>query len=228
MSISTIIKKRITTKNWNDIPLEQHKIDYILDCATNAPSKQSLYNYRIVVLGNSEKAIDVKTWLFQSDTWCDNKGNRLGKASTMRNYNGQYKAPLVLVWLQKEQDYNKSNTNKKLKRHQTQETDLVDITVSASFAMLAAEEQSLQTGFGRCHGVTELAKKLGYSGSRAELVLGIGYGTDHSLSDNHDKLIVYNKKGNMMGYNDKNIPADAPGVKRRANKPTMEELIHYY
>lgn len=242
MSISEILKKRITTKTFDNIPIEQEKIDYILECATNAPSKQSLYNYKIAVLGDSGQAKEIKTWMFQSDSWCDEKGVRLGKTGR-KVLNGQYNAPLVLVWMQREKNINQikkdksgdGNVNidyysKGHAHHQTSESDLVDMTVSSSVAMLAAEEKGLQTGFGRCHGVDKVAEKLGYPGYKAEIVLGIGYGTDHNneeLTENHYGLSVYTKKGSLLGIMSKNIPPGVP-VRHRQRKPSISKLIQHY
>lgn len=239
MSISELLKKRITTKSWDNIPIEQEKIEYILECAITAPSKQGLYNYKIAVLSNSGQAREIKTWMFQSDSWCDEKGKRLGTAGR-KVLNGQYNAPLVLVWMQREKDINKlekddGNANidyyrKGTPMHQTSESDLVDMTVSSSVAMLAAEEQGLQTGFGRCHDEELVAEKLGYPGLRAEMILGIGYGTDHNneeLSDNFYGLSVYRKKGSLLGIMSKNIPPGVP-VRHRLRKPSIDKLIQYY
>ena len=242
MSISEILKNRITTKCFDNIPIEQDKIDYILECAIAAPSKQGLYNYKIGVLGNSGQAREIKTWMFQSDSWCDEKGVRLGKTGR-KVLNGQYNAPLVLVWMQREKDINKlekddsvdGNANidyykKGTPMHQTNETDLVDMTVSSSVAMLAAEEQGLSTGFGRCHDADKVAEKLGYPGLKAEIILGIGYGTDHDndeLPDNHYAIAVYRKKGSLLGIMSKNIPPGVP-VRHRLRKPHIDKLIQHY
>jgi hypothetical protein len=218
MSISDILHNRITTKTFDNIPIEQSKIDYILDCAITAPSKQSLYNYKIAVLGTSRAAKEIKTWMFQSDTWCDEKGERLG-TNGRKVLNGQYNAPLVLVWMQREKLRSKYNP-----------TDLVDMMVSSSVAMLAAEEQGLQTGFGRCHSTDLVAEKLGYPGLTAEVVIGVGYGTDHDdeeLSDYDHGLQVYTKKGNVLGIMSKNIPASMQ-VRHRKLKPSISKLIQHY
>ena len=96
-----ILGKRFTAKWWSDKPIEQEKLDYILDCAYSAPSKNGKYNYEIFVLGDSEKSNQIKQWLYWENTYCIG-GERLREGPIgHRRYNGQVLAPTVLVWVAK-------------------------------------------------------------------------------------------------------------------------------
>ena len=225
--LKDIIKKRYSAKFFSNNLIEQEKIDYILDCALNAPSKQSLYPYQILVLHNSSAAIDFKNYLFWNDTWTNNNSRINGYKRTAKNtrFNGQYRAPLVFLYAHRIPTNltftpGDINTNRDV-------LDSIDMTVSASFAMLAAEEQGLQTCFGKCHSDEYVNTVLGTGSVRIGLALGIGYATvrnNKSMS-----RPVYDNKNRLQGYDTANIdqtfPIKSHNVRR--NKPNIDKLYRY-
>jgi len=204
-----IIKNRYSARTFLDIEIEQDKINYILDCATHAPSKQCHYPYYISVLKDSEKSKNIKEWLYWQNTWCVDKirANPTEINSERKRFNGQYKAPLVLVW-SRDKEFDKDNA-------------LADIMVSASFAMLAAEEQGLATCFGRCHDDKQLSIKL-ETQHPSKIALGIGYAETNDLADELWFPVIKDKK--VQGFEHENVSQNYPLDKHlsRQQKPSKE------
>ncbi len=164
MELKDILNNRITTKWWSDSPIEPDKLINVFDALTKAPSKQMRYNYRIVVLGDSPKAVEFKKWLYWKNTPCLD-GIRGKEGTGLKRYNGQVLAPYVLLWMTPS-DYKEM---------------LDDVMISATIAMLAAENEGLKTGFCSCMANWEVAEKLGkFTDERplpkyASVALGMGY-----------------------------------------------------
>lgn len=219
-----IIKNRYSARTFLDREIEQDKIDYILECATTAPSKQGLYPYKIFVLGTSEEAQKIKDWLFWENTWCVNGLRAVpeDKDSTNKRFNGQYKAPLVLVYVAYPPDAVENHVHPDyLKDFLKNSKDKIntDATVSASFAMLAAEEQGLRTCFGKCHDEKLVSEKLGLK-SKAVIVVGMGYAEDYTEEVEYMGQEVY-KDNILQGYQPKNLPQNTvvPDHYDRQRKP---------
>jgi len=222
--LKDIIKNRYSARTFLDRDIEQEKIDYILECATHAPSKQGLYPYKIYALGASQKSKEIKDWLFWEDTWCVNgkRAQEQDKDSNNKRFNGQYKAPLVLVYVASPPESVENHVDKDyLKDFLKSEIYKVamDASISASFAMLAAEEQGLKTCFGKCHDDKQLAEKLGVK-SKAVVVVGMGYAEDYTGDDIYLSDEVY-KDDILVGYQPKNLPQTADVVDHydRQRKP---------
>jgi len=216
-----IIKKRYSARFFENTDIEKSKIDYVLDCALSAPSKQSVYPYKIFVLGNSKRANKFKNWLFWNDTWCVDgvRADPLEIDSKEKRFNGQYRAPLLLLWAHR-------NVSKKhLELYEWQ--NLMDMSVSASFAMLGAEEQGLATCFGNCHSPEFNNTILGKGSIKIGLALGIGYAT---ASDKNHTILTPVKKGKIVqGYDTTNVGQDYPLPMHnvRKNKPDSDILLTY-
>ena len=92
--LKDLLEKRFTAKWWSDKPVEKEKLDYILDCTYLAPSKNGKWKFEIFVLGNSEKANEIKQWLYWENTYClDMKRGKEGETSlclTPRAYDAHY------------------------------------------------------------------------------------------------------------------------------------------
>ena len=202
-----ILEKRFTAKWWSDKPIEQEKLDYILDCAYSAPSKNGKYNYEIFVLGDSEKSNEIKHWLYCENTYCIG-GERLREGPIgHRRYNGQVLAPTVLVWVAK---------------HKNEET-FNDCLVSSTIAMIASEEQGINTGFNGCLGEKETAEKLGrYDSSHAPIAMGLGY-IDKMDDDIQREVYKDNVK---YGFDYGNVKPEIRRGPNRVGKKTKDELIH--
>lgn len=226
--LKDLIKKRYSARVFSNSPVESEKVDYILDCALSAPSKQSLYPYEILILGDSPAAIQFKQWLFWNDTWT-NDGNRADpkhKTPNKTRFNGQYKAPLVFLYAfriptnlkHKPGDLNKNRDV----------TDSMDMTVSASFAMLAAEEQGLATCFGKCHSEEYVNSILGIGTIKIGLALGMGYA---STVSNKKSMIypVIDKNKRIQGFDTNNLSQSYPLSKHnvRQNKPNNSTLFRF-
>lgn len=228
--LKDIINKRYSARIFNDTTIEKEKIDYILDCALNAPSKQSVYPYIIYILGNSKKAIKFKNWLFWHDTWCaaGDRANIEKKTPKNTRFNGQYNAPLLFLYAHRESKNLVHTPLEQTVSAWKQEANLVDMTVSASFAMLAAEEQGLRTCFGRCHSDEYVDTILGKGNVKISMALGMGYA---SSTDNTSPMItpVYNKKKKLQGYETNNLEQSYPIENHnvRQNKPAVDELFKF-
>jgi len=170
MELNDILNNRITTKWWSDKPVEPIKLINIFDAITKAPSKQMRYNYRVVMLGDSPKALEFKQWLYWENTPCLD-GIRGKEGPGLKRYNGQVLAPVVLVWIAK----------------QNEKEILDDCMISATIAMLAAENEGLKTGFCSCMEPQQVSEKMKHLlpkewkaphqevGKYATVALGIGY-----------------------------------------------------
>jgi len=217
-----LVKSRYSARVWDHKTIENDKVDYILECALSAPSKQSIYPWKLFVLGNSKQARKFKDWLFWHDTWCVAGGCNSNTVPSNKNmrFNGQYRAPLLLLWARREIK-NLVHTPV-IDEHQ----HLYDATVSASFAMLAAEEQGLRTCFGSCHSHEYTNTILDNEPVEVSLALGIGYATEAKPKDNMLKE-VKTKKGVFKGYDTNNLSQSYPIDKHnvRQNKPASNNLI---
>lgn len=232
MSLKSLIDNRYSARNFQKDSVEQSKIDYIINCALNAPSKQSLYPYNINVLGQGDESTKFKEFLFWEDSWCAPTGQRADvdfKDSDNKRFNGQYRAPLLLLWTHRLLDSNNhSNTNYWNEYNKdAEEANLVDMTVSASFAMLAAEELGLNTSFCKCHSYEYFDTVLG-SHSKVGIGLGIGYAKP-DLDHKKRMLDPVYKNQKLQGYDtknlDQNFPIDFHSSRKR--KPSKEQLVSY-
>jgi nitroreductase len=228
--INDLIKNRYSARTWTNQEIDDYKTNYIVEAACNAPSKQSLYPWKLYILGDSEESKKFKEWLFWEDTWCVNgeRANPKDRKSPEKRFNGQYRAPLLLLWAHRDLDPEKHKDENywNYYRAYTQEQNLIDMTVSASFAMLAAEEQGLRTSFGRCHS-WEFEHKI-FDGGKAiiGIALGIGYAEEHKDYDTMIYPVTKNKR--LEGYETKNLSQNFPLKKHniRKNKPDIKQITH--
>jgi nitroreductase len=228
--IKDIINNRYSARMFTNTIIEQNKINYILDCALNAPSKQSVYPYKILVLGNSKRATKFKKWLFWKDTWCSNgvRAKKENKTPDNTRFNGQYKAPLLFLYAYREPN-NLTHIPIEYSNYEwMKDAALIDMTVSASFAMLAAEEQGLRTCFGRCHSHELVNTILGKGSIKVGMALGMGYANS---VDNTSVMItpITNKSGSLQGYDTNNLEQTYPIENHnvRQNKPNIDELFKF-
>jgi len=228
--LKRIIDKRYSARSFHNTVIEENKTNYILDCALKAPSKQGVYPYKIYVLGHSENAIKFKQWLFWHDTWCANKirADKKNKKPDNTRFNGQYNAPLLFLYAHRV-PYNLVHAPlEQTNAEWRQEADLIDMTVSASFAMLAAEEQGLRTCFGRCHSYEYVDTILGEGSVRIGMALGMGYAD--SVDNNSNMMTpVIGETGQLQGYDTNNLEQTYPLKKHncRRNKPNKNELFTF-
>jgi len=206
--LKELLEKRFTAKWWSDKEVEKEKLNYILDCTYLAPSKNGKWNYEIFVLGNSEKANEIKQWLYWEDTYCID-GERIKEGPIgNRRYNGQVLAPIVLIWVAKNKNRETFN----------------DCLVSSTITMLAAEELGVNTGFNGCLGEIATAKKLGrgYSG-HASIILGLGY--IDKIDDKIQREVF--KDSVKHGFDYGNVSPEILRGPNRNKKPEIDNLIHH-
>lgn len=201
--LKEILEKRITAKWWSDKKIEEEKLQYVLDCIYQAPSKNGKYNYEVHVLGDESQYI--KEWLYWESTYClDEERAKEGPIGN-RRYNGQVLAPIVLIWLAENKDTQTHN----------------DCMVSATIAMMAAEEMKLQTGFCGCLDYKATSQKLNRAGMKTVMILGIGYIDHLDISIQRDVI----KEDVMCGFDYGNC---APEIQTppRFRRPKFDELIY--
>ena len=206
--LKELLEKRFTAKWWSDKPVEKEKLDYILDCTYMSPSKNGKWNYEIFVLGNSEKANEIKQWLYWENTYCID-GERIKEGPIgNRRYNGQVLAPIVLIWVAKNKNRETFN----------------DCLVSSTVTMLAAEEKGVNTGFNGCLGEIATAEKLGRGASgHASIILGLGY-----IDKVDDKVQREVFKDNVKhGFDYGNVSPEILLGPNRNKKPNIEHLFHH-
>lgn len=202
--LKEILSNRFTAKWWENIEVERIKIEYILDTAYLAPSKNSNFNFNIFVITNSQAGKNLKQWLYWENTYCVGTV-RAGTAPGPRRYNGQVTAPVVLLWVAKDNDSESRE----------------DCLVSATVAMCAALEQNLQTGFCSCLGETEIPERINIPGY-AITSLGIG----HALTDMQANRFVF-KNGKKVGFDYSNTNPARRDTPNRIVRPEFENLIRY-
>lgn len=185
--------------------MSHRDLEQILESAFSSPSKQSKYNYTIFVFTDSDQGREFKEWFYWENTAClDTVRGKQGDG--LRRYNGQVLAPVYLLWI--------------AKNHTNETRD--DCIVSATVAMIAAEELGLQTGFCGCIGPEEIQNKFGISGIS---VISIGIG--HASSDNKESRKVY-KEGVEMGFDLSNSDPNLKTHHVRKNKPDFDDLIKIF
>jgi nitroreductase len=213
----TYLKKRYTAKWWDSQPIEQDKLDAIIECAYLAPSKQGNYDFEIIVLTDSPAGKEFKHWLYWDNTSCLDKV-RGKQGPGLRRYNGQVLAPVVMVWLSKhfEQPVNSYEENEFLRTNN-------DCIISATIAMCQAEELGISTGFCGCIGGREIADKLNRPDLTAIVTMGFGYSTIDTTASIRK---VYSN-GVEMGFDLANHDSSIRNIENRKNRPPIQSMVNY-
>ena len=198
-NIKDILTDRFTTKWWEDTPVTPEQVDYIFECMSKAPSKNSKYKYRIVATTSRTYS----EWVYLQNAWCyksiQKKVEPNMKAMHMR-FNGQVNAPLVLTWLHDRGPLDKEITN--------------DIMICATVGMMAAQEIGLNTGFCGCIEGREVSDYLGMPDKEALVILGIGTAKPKAYGgDPRTRPVV--RDGRVIGWDDDNVPPELTSAKHR-------------
>jgi hypothetical protein len=167
--LKDVLETRFTAKWWDAKPVEADKLQYVLDCAYLAPSKQGRHDHTILVVTDSPEGLAFKDWLYYENTYCIN-GIRGLDGPGFKRFNGQVRAPIVLLWIA---DVFPDGKNSKNEIENQRVRD--DSIVSATIAMCAAEEVGLASGFNGCIGNIEAAEYLGLTDKIISMAIGIGY-----------------------------------------------------
>lgn len=202
-NIKDILTDRFTTKWWEDTPVTQEQVDYIFECMSKAPSKNSKYDYRIVATTSKTYS----EWVYLENAWCyksvQKKVEPNMKAMHMR-FNGQVNAPLVLTWM-----HDRESTDPSWKKEVTN-----DIMICATIGMMAAQEIGLNTGFCGCIEGREVSDYLGMPDKEALVILGIGTAKPRAFKgDPRNRPVVRN--GKVIGWDDDNITQEFTDAKDR-------------
>lgn len=211
------LQNRFTAKWWDSSPLEEEKIQSILECAYLAPSKQGNYDYEIHVITDNPAGKEFKQWMYWDNTSCLNK-IRGAQGNGLRRYNGQVLAPVVMIWLGKKFE----NPNKPYEDTNWLRTNN-DCIISATMAMCQAEELGVNTGFCGCIGEHEIAAKLNRPNYVATISVGFGYATP----DNNRLRNVYDDAGVKRGFDLSNVSPSIRDIESRKKRPTRESMINY-
>jgi nitroreductase len=230
--LKDILSKRFTAKHWESKEIEQSKIDYILDCAYVAPSKIAARSHKIIVLTESSQAKEIKNWLYYKHTYKMRGVKELyGEDTSLKKFNGQYLAPLILAWLnpvdmveREERTCEGIKLSVKLPEFEDRHAD---ICMSAMCAVAAAEEQGLNTGLGSCHNAAKVARKLGFPNYDCQIILGIGYAKDtfQEESKHGIGIPITDDKDKVIGFDLANIPADRDTSPNRQYTQLQEDMI---
>lgn len=209
------LSDRFTAKWWNNKPVAEPKIEAILECAYQSPSKQGHHDFEIHVLTDSPAGRAFKEWLYYENTAClDSIPGKPGPG--LRRYNGQVLAPVVMIWLAKRFDKNKPGESEWLRTNN-------DCIISSTMAMCQAEELGIRTGFCGALGGGDIARRLNRPDHFAVISVGFGYATPENVFNKK----VY-KEGVEIGFDLANVnPANrrAPNRSRRPNKYSMVKYL---
>jgi nitroreductase len=222
------LKNRITTKWWQNKIIEEEKINALLETAYLSPSKQNSYEWKCIVITNSEEGKRIKKHLYENLTWVDSNDVKLGSAQGTRRYNGQYLAPLLFVWVSRFLEIDLKNIKYARERLNLESRRLhlyINVGIVSGAVMTAAEDMGLNTGFGLCHDYSTVADLLGYKGEHAILVLGVGYGEEHThtAGTGFDKEVIIDQK--IAGVDFINLPVEIKNSTVRSKKPEKNTLI---
>lgn len=210
------LETRITARTWDPLPLEQEKLETILECAYQAPSKNGRHEFEIYVLTDSPEGREVKRWLYEENTYCLD-GVRAKQGPGLKRFNGQVNAPIVMVWLTK--DYPAKLDSLGEDNFQRNDRDCI---VSATMAMCQAEELNVRTGFCGCLGPKDVAAKLGKPEMKAAIIVGFGYAT---LDRSPTRSV--SKNGVVVGWDIGNVTPSIRTYDNRKNRPSKYSMINY-
>jgi hypothetical protein len=216
MILADHLKNRFTAKWWDNVPLEDSKIETILECAYQAPSKQGYHEFEIHVITDSVEGKQFKEWLYYDNTACLDKvrGKQgIGK----RRYNGQVLAPVVMIWLAKNHP---ESTSPYVESNWLRTNN--DCIVSSTMAMCQAEELGVRTGFCGCMGGREVADKLNRPDHTAVISIGFGYATPDELIGRK----VY-KDGVEIGFDLSNTASNIRTAENRYRRPTKDSIVKF-
>lgn len=231
--ILKLLQQRYTTKLWQSTPVNESILNYVLECAYLAPSKMAHHSHKIVAITDSAEGKAIKDWLFYEHTWAWDGYPAYDipvghQSAEDRDYNGQYRAPVVLIWLSTLKDAERihvqTQVNNQPVSYHVHTPDAYqqrsDIYISATTAMLAAEEQDLNTGYGVCHHPQMVAEHLGMPSYHAVVAMGMGYAADPADLE----APVLDSVGQPLGFCVPNTPPGEPHWNRN-DRPTQHQMI---
>jgi len=210
MNVKALLEARYTCTNWSSDEVHIRDTLYVLECAAAAPGKLGMCDYNIIRISDSDAGKQFKKWLYYSHGW-NSEGSRKNLNGKIKSFVGQYAAPELLIWISHYKDV--QTIIKDIDGYDVPMTtpsphqQINDTFISATCAMIAAQEKGLQTGFANCFDSKEVAEKLGYPGSIATIALGIGYEAEIDEESRINKYLLkeYDDKNSMVGTKLDNI-----------------------
>lgn len=161
---SIIIKGQECQRNWDlskQIPKED--LDVIIYAATQAPSKQNIDFYSLLVIQNRE--IQEKIY---NNTWTI-------PGSTIGRFNPQVLANVLLIFVFKKHSDNYRNQESLYKNELQLEVDRNQaIGVSAGFANIVAQSLGYSTAFNKCFDLIKVKEILNIK-ENPILMMGVGF-----------------------------------------------------
>jgi len=168
--LKDVLKDRFTAKWWKDDPVEQEKLDAVLQAAYLAPAKNGKHDHELVVLTDSPEGKAIKEYLYFDHTWCGDGIRKKSGFVGLKRFNGQVMAPIVLLWAANI-PAEKISADREIEKTRIRDNCLLQ----AGFVMCAAEEQGLKTGINSTQNGLDIAQHLGVKGKEFILSLGLGY-----------------------------------------------------
>ncbi|OGY21880.1 MAG: nitroreductase [Candidatus Woykebacteria bacterium GWB1_45_5] len=163
MEFQKLLKERHSIRVYQDKPVEEEKLNQILEEARSAPSAGNLQAYKICVV-KDKKARE--------------------KIAEAANQEFVAQAPVVLVFLQ---DPNQSS--QKYNRRGEELYSLQDATIACAYAQLAAADLGLGSVWVGAFDEEEVAKIIGVpSNLRPIAILPIGYPAEKPAAKSHRPL----------------------------------------
>lgn len=225
------LKNRITTKWWQDLPIGEDIVEKLAQTVYYSPSKQNYYDFRCIIITDSEQGKSLKKDFFLNYTWSDANRVLMGPAPGLKRYNGQYLAPLLFVWLSRwtENPLDPKWAPEKANYATRERHTNIEVGISSGAVMTTAESMGLNTGFGLCHDSVALAAALGHPQEFALLALGVGYAVHEPTPIPKTvpplQRAVRNDRGSILGFDLINLPAEMNDVPHRVRKPAREDFI---
>lgn len=212
MTLREHLTHRFTAKWWDPKPIEQEKLDAILNTVYLSPSKQGVYRYEVFVITDSPEGKDFKQWLYEHNTWCF-EGALLKNGEGDRRFNGQVLAPVVLLFMSNKEQHNDLE-DLNLRNH-------TDAVIASTIAMCAAQELGLSTGFNATFGSKAIEERLNRPDLVCNMILGVGYATP----DQRVRRGIYNEDGQRIGYDYSNTD---PDLKIDINRTQKSEFNKFF
>jgi len=172
MEFFEVLKSRHSVRKFRDAPVEEEKLQKILEAANSAPSAGDLQAYEIVVVKDKER-----------------KGKLVSAA-----YEQEFiaKAPVVLIFAA-----HPERSSRKYGRRGAELYSVQDATIATAYAQLAATALGLGCVWVGAFDENEVAKVIGAKGNLKPVsMLPIGYSDEQPLITPRRKLeeIIHNEK----------------------------------
>lgn len=164
MEFFEVVKRRHSVRSYQDKPVEEEKLEKILEAVNSAPSAGNLQSFSVFIIKDLKKR------------------KELAEAAQGQDFIAE--APLVLVFCS-----NPSRSSRRYGKRGEQLYSLQDATIAATFAMLAITDLGLSTVWVGAFDEKEVLKILGNpEGLIPIAILPIGYPAGKTYTTSRRKL----------------------------------------